>query len=207
MKGLDWKRGNLLVWSLLPGLSINLFQPVDKGKNDMGSRAWDALSFFQHSRCTTSTQLSLALARGHHAQKVHWEKIHRDACSPWVQTVSVRREIPAQCVQHHLGHFRKTIPNYSLPGAWEWVLISLAERRGVPRSQPGINCGPPRRGKCWLQMEINFMPSSVVCNHRWKVPSALLRMISVKPHKKNTVSWKRPSQRLLNADKRSHEQK
>jgi len=62
VKSLDWKRGNLLVWSLLPGLFINLFQSVDKDKNGMGSRAWDAPSFFQHSCCTTSTQLSLALS-------------------------------------------------------------------------------------------------------------------------------------------------
>lgn len=51
VKGLYWNWGFLLVWSLLPGMFINLFQSVDKDKNKMGSRArvLNLTPFFHHS--------------------------------------------------------------------------------------------------------------------------------------------------------------
>lgn len=111
VKDIDWKQGNLLFWSLFPG-SINLFQSVDKdnGKQGLGHTIF-LLPFLLHHihSAKPKTGLRMSSKKGPLVKKVQ-------GCLFF----SLRpEEIPAQCAQHHFGHFGENFPSYSLPGSWE----------------------------------------------------------------------------------------
>lgn len=183
----------------------------------MESRAWDAPHFFHHSLLHHFYWAAPALAWGHweKVSRPHWERGHRDTYSsqgdPW--DPPDRGASNSHCLSPSAltsksiakTEGRSQVPHLQLYFQMWGSCLAVTDSYCAlqPISKGGLGW---RNMACLCPWNGDRCPVFVICNHKWKVLPALLRNVIIIPHKKNPISWERPSQHLSTEDKKKKTQ-
>lgn len=182
----------------------------------MESRAWDAPHFFHHSLLHHFYWAVPALAWGHweKVSRPHRERGHRDTYSsqggPWDSPD--RGAANSHCLSPSVltsKSITKTegcsqVPHLQLYFLMWGSCLAVTDSYCAPQpiSKGGLGW---RNMACLCPWNGDRCPVFVICNHKWKVLPALLCNVSITPHKKNPISWERPSQHLSNVDQKQED--